>query len=578
MKKVLPHSRFFYLLLASIVLCFKPDTSVAQGLEVQFEHISIREGLSQVSAYSVYEDHLGFIWIGTDDGLNRYDGYDFMVFRNDPLNELSLSNNSVNSIQGDANGKLWVGTDQGLNLLDPRTKEFLVHKFDFHDPNSLSSNTVWCMTMDSSEDLWVGTANGLNRYSYTDSCFTRFKNDPDALETLSNNSINALYSDKEGTLWIGTNQGLNKWNPDSQTFERIGIPGDESRYGQAVHCVSEDAEGKILIGTNQGLFQFDEGKIKASSLRNSGKHEVKSIQLDRTGDLWVGTEKGLLQYRSGSGRPILHVNQGENDQSLSDDRVTCILEDRSGIIWIGTLSNGVNLFYREQQQIFHYDHTKLGRKVFPSDLVNCIEEISPGQFWLGTEAGIGQLSDATLSYDVRIPIPKELKDKSIQKILKSGNRIAIGTNRNGVFLLDTQLEKVTQLSRTAEGDALKDDRISDLAFVNGNLWIGTQGGGISIYNLQDEEHKKTSTYSYTLWIVVLGSFSIIYFLGSSIPKLVDLATTISFLIAPLIAIVNLILVHQPFLEKEEMPPLWMRILAYLGVLFLTGFSIFFMIQ
>ncbi len=96
--------------------------------------------------------------------------------------------------------------------------------------------------------------------------------------------------------------------------------------------------------------------------------------------------------------------------------------------------------------------------------------------------------------------------------------------------------------------------------------------------VEDEEHKKTSTYSYTLWIVVLGSFSIIYFLGSSIPKLVDLATTISFLIAPLIAIVNLILVHQPFLEKEEMPPLWMRILAYLGVLFLTGFSIFFMIQ
>lgn len=477
---------FLGLFLFALILLGGSSRSTAQGLEVQFEHIGIKQGLSQVTAYCIYEDDMGFIWVGTDDGLNRYDGYNFMVFRNDPLSGNSLSNNSVNSIQGDAHGNLWVGTDQGLNLLDPKTQSFKVHKFDFHDPLSLSSNTVWSMALDSAHALWVGTANGLNRYSYQDSSFTRFKHDPDDHGSLSNNSVNAIYTCSDGSLWIGTNQGLNKWDSGLNAFLRVSIPGDVSRYGQAIHCISEDASGNILVGTNKGLFSFADGVMSPSSLSGSESLKVKSIESDKNGDLWIGTENGLLQYRNGSGKPILHVNEKQNDRSLSDDRVTCVMEDRSGIIWIGTFSNGVNMFYREQQQVFHYDHTKLGRKVFPSDLVNCIEEISPGQFWLGTEAGIGRLEVATLGYEVRVPIPAELKDQSIQKISKQGNRIAIGTDRNGVFLLNEQSEEIKHLKRTIEGDGLHDERISDLCFVQDQLWVGTQGGGISIYDLQEE--------------------------------------------------------------------------------------------
>lgn len=464
----------------------------AQSLDAKFEHLGVRDGLSQSTAYSIFEDKLGFIWIGTDDGLNRYDGYEFMVFRNSPLNLKSLSNNSVNSIIEDNNGNLWVGTDQGLNLLDGSTGEFKVHRFDFHNPSSLSSNTVWCMALDGTGNLWVGTANGLNRYNHTDSTFTQFKQELNDQTSLSNNSINSLFRSSNGTLWIGSNQGLNRWDDAAMEFVRYPIPGDNSRYGQVVQCVSEDQDGGLLVGTNKGLFELVGGKLRACKGFSLPSRQVKSIQADGEGDLWIGTDNGLYQFRSGRRRPVMHQSNDQIVNGLNDDKITAIIEDSSGIIWIGTYSGGLSIYYREQQKIFHYDHTNFGRASFPSDIVNSVSEVLPGQYWIGTRGGIGVLKNNSMSEDLEITVPLELSRMNISKIRRQGSRIAIGTERNGFYVYDV-IEKVnTYYGQNSEGTGLSDDRITDFELLGDEAWVGTQNGGVNIIDLYTDEVRTIS--------------------------------------------------------------------------------------
>ncbi|NNC82452.1 MAG: hypothetical protein HKN79_02665 [Flavobacteriales bacterium] len=454
----------------------------AQGLEIQFDHLGVRDGLSQATAYCIYEDRLGFIWVGTDDGLNRYDGYECIIFREDPLDERSLSNNSVNAIQEDSNGNLWVGTDQGLNLLFAERMDFKTHKFDFHDPGSLSSNTVWCMTLDADDRLWIGTANGLNRYSTADSSFTKYKSEVDDPFSLSNNSVNALYTDSSGTLWIGTNQGLNRWNVSDESFDHFDVPGDLSRYGQVIQCIGSGPQGELLVGTNQGVFVLQDSLLTPSVYTQVADMKITACRTDKQGDLWIGTNSGLYHYLKGRSEPILHIHDEQNNTSISDDNINYIHEDSTDILWIGTYSGGVNLYYREQQQIFHYDNENLGRTVFPSDIVNCIEQVSLGEFWLGTEAGIGILRDATTISGIRTAIPEELNGKSVKCILSRDELLAVGTDRDGVVLIDRTNGEVTTLRRRADGTGLIDDRIASLEWCGDDLWIGTQGSGINIYS------------------------------------------------------------------------------------------------
>jgi len=452
----------------------------SQNLGVDFEHLSVREGLSQVTAYSVFEDHYGFLWIGTDDGLNRYDGYDFRIFQNNPKHLNSLSNNTVNSMIEDMDGHLWIGTDRGLNLLDRNTGEFRIFQFDFHDNKSLSSNTVWSMALDQEGQLWIGTANGLNRFNASDSTFTRFQLEFDRPGSVSNNNINCLFKDNKGRLWVGTNQGLNLWVAEDEMFDRMSIAEDETLFGQAILSLTMGKDNTLMVGTNLGLFEMKEETLVRSSIPVPSTLGIFALCYDREETLWIGTESGLYQVLQDKKTVLLNQHDEDMDKTLSNDRVTTIIEDHTGILWIGTFSGGVNLHYQEQRRFSHYDRKDMGSSVFPADHVRCIQEVQPGQYWIGTTNGIGTLAEISTEDKALLNIPADIRYMDIECIAVKDSFIVIGTHQNGLRIINIRTNTVTEVLKGTGGQELSDSRVSDIIFMDDHIWVATQGGGISI--------------------------------------------------------------------------------------------------
>src|SRR5688500_13006682 len=176
---------------------------------VQFEHINLEDGLSQGSVYCLLQDQKGFLWFGTQDGLNKYDGYQFTTYRHNKYDSSSLSDNCINAIHEDTNGYLWIGTlSGGLNRFDRRTNSFNSFQVRKEEPESISSNTISCILQDHSGKLWVGTDNGLNRMD--GDRFIKFKHDQSNSFDISGNSVTCIYEDSKKNLWFGTTQGLNR--------------------------------------------------------------------------------------------------------------------------------------------------------------------------------------------------------------------------------------------------------------------------------------------------------------------------------------------------------------------------------
>ena len=196
------------------------DLSLAPGSIIQFEHLTIEDGLSQNAGLAIFQDSRGFLWIGSQDGLNRYDGYTFHIFKHDPDEPSSISHNSILSITEDKDGYLWIGTwGGGLNRYDPVTETFVRYRHDPNEPSSLSNDTVTSIKEDSSGALWVGTLGGLDRYNPSTDAFDSFKNHPNNPDSLSSDAVSVIFEDSKHQLWIGTGtngvegSGLNRFDP-----------------------------------------------------------------------------------------------------------------------------------------------------------------------------------------------------------------------------------------------------------------------------------------------------------------------------------------------------------------------------
>src|SRR5512143_493554 len=175
------------------------------GSVVRFEHLTIQDGLSQSAGLAIFQDSRGFLWIGTQDGLNRYDGYSFTVFKHDTENAASISHNSILSIAEDRDGFLWIGTwGGGLNRFDAATETFIAYHHIPSEPSSLINNTVTSLWQDSNGALWVGTLDGLDRFNPQTRGFDHFRNLPGDPSSLSSNAISVVFEDSNRQLWVGT--------------------------------------------------------------------------------------------------------------------------------------------------------------------------------------------------------------------------------------------------------------------------------------------------------------------------------------------------------------------------------------
>lgn len=416
-----------------------------------FEHIGRKEGLPQVSVNAIVQDELGFMWFGTQEGLTRFDGYDFQTFKHDVNDPGSLGDNSVWCILCSNDGTMWVGTNEGLSRFNPNTKTFINHRFDPGAPESMSDLNVRALLLDSQGMLWVGTRNGglncckpsgdgrliFQRYTHDENdgksigsnyiCdlyeddqgrlwvatiggglnrldlkhkengFTRFTFDPGNPESISSSNVLCLYESRHKGLLVGTEKGLNRLKNDGNGFERfLNDPQDENSLGHnAVSCMTQDPDGGLWIGTNGGgLDRLDEnGRFhhfpsKSEMEYGLSGNDVRSLFFDRQGLLWIGTYGNGLNKMDRTTRAFsLLRHDSRDDKTLSDNIVLSILEDRRGTLWVGTWGAGVNRLQDRKTVDRHFFHDPCNMDGLSSNTIWAMLEDLKGNLWFGTWKG-----------------------------------------------------------------------------------------------------------------------------------------------------------------------------------------------
>ncbi len=479
-----------------------------QDHNIRFEHISLEQGLSQVTVNCILQDRQGFMWFGTQDGLNKYDGYKFTVYHYDPENNASLSNNFIWSIQEDARGNLWIGTcSGGLNKFDPKTETFTSYQHQADNPQSLSNNFVWSVFEDSRGSLWIGThGGGLNRFDRRTETFTRYMHQPDNPQGLSHNSVYSIFEDTGGSLWIGTlGGGLSKFDRKAEIFTRYQHQADnpQSLSSNFVQSIFEDTGGSLWIGTRGGLNKFDRKtetfiryQHQANNPKSLSHNRVCSIVEDTGDNLWIGTYGGGLNKFDRKTETFSHSqHQTDNPQSLSSNFVQSIIKDAGGNLWIGTYGSGINKFDRMADIFPRYQHQVDNPQSLSNNVVWSIIEDSEGSLWIGTNGGglnkFDRKTETFTRYQHQADNPQSLSNNVVWSIIEdSEGSLWVGTE-DGLNKFDRKADIFTCYQHQANNpQSLSNNFVFSIFEDTGsNLWIGTYGGGLNKFD------RKTETFT-----------------------------------------------------------------------------------
>jgi signal transduction histidine kinase/ligand-binding sensor domain-containing protein/CheY-like chemotaxis protein len=502
--------------LGLILLCVTA-TRAQQGPGLKFDFLSMEDGLSTALVLSIVQDQQGFMWFGTQDGLDRYDGYDFTVYKHDPADPHSLSNNYILALYVDRAGILWIGTWGGLNYFDAATERFNAYRHDPADPTSLGDDKVQAIFEDAAGVLWVGTENGgLNRLDRETGRFTRYVNDPNDSHSLSHNYVNVIYEDRAGTLWVGTyGGGLEKFDRETGRFTHYRYVQNDpySLSDNVVMAIYEESNGTFWVGTkNGGLNRMERETGRFTRHRHdpddphSLSHDHVSVVLeDQQAVLWVVTYGGGLNQLAREGATaqgkvqfIHHRHVATMPQTLSTDMVRSGYEDRSGILWFGA-ANGLNLYDRQKHKFAHYRHNPADPFSLGSNLVWSISEDPAGAIWLGTLSGVARFDRATgrfTHYRHDPTDPTSLSDDAVRFVyMDRAGMLWVGTVNSGLDRLDPATGQFTHYPADP-------DNPHSLAHNNvwvihedsrGQLWVGTFGGGLHRF---DRDRERFTRYQH----------------------------------------------------------------------------------
>lgn len=463
------------------------------GSAIRFETLNIEEGLSQSVVNAIVQDRQGFLWLGTQDGLNRYDGNTFKVYKPEPGNSNSLSDGWVTSLFVDVDGFLWVGTHQGgLNRYDPRAGTFTRYSNNPADPASLPDGEVAVVYQDTAGFLWVGTNRGLARFNPQAGSFTRFSNDPANPASLSNNIITSIFQDSRGALWVGTMSGLNRFDPATNRFITYrNEPNNKlSLSFDSIAAIVEDTSGTLWVGTDKGLNRFDHTSQTFTRYLNQsdnphslGYDNICAMLVDRTGTLWIGTDDGLDRFDAEHERFIHYRHDPLLRDSLSHNIIFSLYEDQGGILWVGTWGGGVNKFDPGQHKFTYYRHEPRKANSLPDGSVWAILPEETGRLWLGYfgsglvlfNPASGQVSASYLPDEKN---PGSLGSSIVYSLLRDSQGILWVGTANGLDQFDEQ--SGTFVHHRADKDApgsISDNQVFKLHEDRaGNLWVGTRRG------------------------------------------------------------------------------------------------------
>ncbi len=485
-----------------ILLWLSSLTAVSQ--DVQFEHISLTEGLSQASVTCLLQDEEGYIWIGTRDGLNRYDGYDFDVYRNSRFDTTIISNNYVTALFQDSKGFLWVGTANGLNRINLKTFESKSFFREINDNSSLSSSFIRSIGEDGSGRLWVGTDNGLNRLERRSGDFTHFNSIEGDSSSLIGNVVNDMVLDHNGTMWFGTNGGLNRWTgADFERFrKRFDSPGGLPT-NQILSFCSHGEKG-IWIGTDKGLIKWDFDRESFSSIdiqfpMNGEDLVVNDVYEDRSGTIWLGTNSGLVVGTVGSENQKefewrIYRNSSRSFSTLPADNVVALLEDESGLMWFGTETAGIATLNQRALQ-FNSVNYPIDDGFRPGqNRIFDFQEVRPSEIWLGTGQGLAiynceKQETVFLKDSADHPLSNLLAPVHVITLM-GDSLLWLGTSGEGLLSFHLKSQSVLKYEFRGNLNELVNHRINYiLPDTSGILWLATSGNGLVCFNSTNSSYQ-----------------------------------------------------------------------------------------
>jgi ligand-binding sensor domain-containing protein/signal transduction histidine kinase len=511
------------------------------GINYIFERLNTENGLSNNTVHSIIQDSYGYLWIGTSDGLNRYDGYRFNVFRNDPNNSRSIVGNNIWTIYEDSNRNLWIGTDNGMSMYDRQSGQFIRFIQEPGDPNSLSSNNVRSIIEDTQGDIWVGTwGGGLNRYNRHQGDFTHYLFDIEKPGSLSDNYVRTIYQDSKGLIWVATSNGLNRFDPRTGRFiifqRSNSVPNEISEYelemlykgdsgyfwsgkptpldiektednpsllsNNQIQVIIEDNQRQLWIGTAGGLDclninsgRFEHYETNSGDMESLSGNMVLSLFIDQNEKLWVGTSNGLNKFNEETGTFVQYPYNASNpsdNHSLSSQIVNAIFQDGSGAYWIGT-TNGLNRFDLSTSFFVHNYHDPGKPTTLNGDMVWSFEEDSDIGFWVGTSVGIDRYDSRKGTFT---PYPFRVNDNEYRDTIQvytiykdNAARVWAGTS-NGLFQYDPATKEYVLYNFSEAGSADPELNLGQMIILDmveqpkGYLWLGTYGSGLIHLDLE----------------------------------------------------------------------------------------------
>jgi ligand-binding sensor domain-containing protein/signal transduction histidine kinase len=445
LKKI---SKYNHLVISVVLLCFSLSV---RGQLPQFHHYAVEDGVSQSAIICIFQDSEGFIWIGTQNGLNKYDGYKFENFYNDPGDANTISNSWIFDITEDQIGDIWIGTKGGLNRFDKKTGRFSL--IDIPSENNRSNNSfVYGVTSDDSS-IFIHQPPLLTILNYRTGSMKSYKNSFEADEALYDFGY-PIMKDQNGMLWMGSRTGLASFDPDKEKFQNY---------------------------------------VQSETDQNAISHNhITALNEDRVGNILVGTEDGFNVLNPETGQFIQYHSELNRTGDLSHDHITSIALDYSSTIWIGTLGGGLNKMVTNTiTGVAEFTNFRSGPDntgYINHDIVLCLCEDYSNNLWIGTLAGIDKTDLKKKS--IRIynksdnPNSIELLDNIIASIyIDKEERIWVGTWGKGLSILNRETMEVTNYTAESVGEMNIPENHVHVIFEDskGRIWLGTRNG-MAIYD------------------------------------------------------------------------------------------------
>ncbi len=500
--------------------------NITLSQDLRFQKFKTNDGLSNSYINCIIQDPVGFIWIGTNDGLNKFDGYNFKVYRHNYNDSLTISSNIIYCLEIDSQGRLIVGTQNGIDVYHEKKDCFKPINWD--NSSGKPINRMITDFFPDSNKLWIASPGIdltlLNLNTFKDTVFRILKTNQDKKKPFS---INKIHVGSHKKIWLATNSGLFQF--DKENGETRQFVHDDNNFNtisnDRILTITEDALGNIWAGTENGLNKYDREKgifIRYYHLENNpnslSNNRILSSYKDKKGTIWIGTASGLNKFDHAKEIFISYYKDDRETSSLINDRISSIYVDNQGNLWVGNRDGGLNLNYAEHKEFTHHKfYPTVNEKVSYNDFTNVVTSLikdKNGNYWIGTN-GSGLIyfnpkKQSRKNFLTSSLSPDNQGAAAILALLEDyeGN-IWIGTYSNGLILYNIKTKKFT-FFRHEETDTttISGNDVRALCEVGDSaIFIGTNNRGLNVYNKDKKKFKRFALPSDSKHVLLANSIN-----------------------------------------------------------------------